>query len=102
MANTQNKPNRSAEEKKERRRREREFQRQLHPWTRRRVTSWALFVVAFVMAVQHLVAHLGYRPVPMNMGQQDILIGWPMAGVLALVGLMTIDPPAKATKDRRR
>ena len=95
------KPREATQEKKERRRREREFRRQLHPWTRRRAISWALFVIALVVAVQHIFAHLGYRPVPMNMGLQDILIGWPMAGVIALVGLMTIDPPADSKRKRR-
>lgn len=77
---------------KERKRQGREIHRQLHPWTRRRVAAWTLFVVAFVIAAQHLLAHLGTRPIPMGMGMQDILIGWPMAGLLAIVGLMIIDP----------
>ena len=93
-----------AADAKERRRKSREINRQLHPWTKRRVAAWILFVIAFVVAVNHIFAHLGDRVVPMGMGTQDLVIGWPMAGLIALAGLMIIDPrePAKKSHGRRK
>lgn len=93
-----------AEEAKERRRKNREINRQLHPWTRRRVAAWILFVIAFIVAVNHIFAHLGDRLVPMGMGTQDLVIGWPMAALIGLAGLLIIDPrePKPAGKDKGR
>jgi hypothetical protein len=36
----------------------------LSNWTRRRVLSWSLFALASIIAIQHLVAHGGFRPIP--------------------------------------
>jgi hypothetical protein len=66
--------------------------RQLSNWTRRRVLSWSLFVLAGVIAVQHVVAHGGFQPLPLSMGWQDILVGYPMAAVLAVAGAIALDP----------
>ena len=66
--------------------------RQLSPWTRRRVLSWSLFGAALVVVDQHLLAHAGWRPIPLSMGWQDLLIGYPTAGILALAGGLTLDP----------
>lgn len=65
---------------------------QMSPWSRRRIASWTLFVLALLVASQHLLAHSGWRPLPMGMGWQDVLLGYPMAGVLAIAGLMALDP----------
>ncbi len=67
----------------------------LNPWTRRRVLCWTLFVLAGVMAVNHLVAHAGTRILPLGMGKQDIFLGYPMAALLALSGLIALDPRPK-------
>lgn len=64
----------------------REAQKQLTQWTPRRLIAWSLFVLAAVIAVQHLLAHAGMRPLPFGMGKQDLLIGYPTAGLLALAG----------------
>jgi len=64
----------------------------LSNWSVRRVTSWSLFALAALIAAQHLVAHAGWRPIPLSMGWQDILIGYPTAGVLLVVGLLALDP----------
>jgi hypothetical protein len=64
----------------------------LSNWSVRRVISWSLFALAPLIAVQHLVAHAGWRPIPLSMGWQDILIGYPTAGVLLVVGLLALDP----------
>lgn len=67
-------------------------EKQVSSWSRRRIASWTLFALAMLVAVQHLVAHGGWRPLPIGMGWQDVLVGYPMAGLLAIAGLMTLDP----------
>lgn len=69
-----------------------EIDRQLSNWTKRRVLSWSLFGLAGLAAVQHLLAHAGWRPIPISMGWQDILIGYPTAIVLAVMGGIALDP----------
>lgn len=66
--------------------------RQLSNWSKRRVLSWSLFALAGVVAIQHLLAHGGFQPIPISMGWQDLLIGYPTAILLAIVGGMTLDP----------
>jgi len=71
---------------------QRELNRQLRGWTPRRITAWSMFGLAVVIGVFHLLAHSGWRPVPLTMGWQDILIGYPMAALLAIAGLFVLDP----------
>ncbi|WP_341241152.1 hypothetical protein [uncultured Nocardioides sp.] len=66
--------------------------KQLSNWSKRRVLSWSLFGLAGLVAIQHLVAHAGFRPLPLSMGWQDILVGYPTAIVLAIVGAIMLDP----------
>ena len=47
-----------------------------------------LWIVAAVMAVAHFFEHAGTFRVMAN-GAQDLLLGWPMAAMLALVGAVT-------------
>lgn len=61
-------------------------------WTKRRVLSWSLFVLAGLVAVQHVLAHGGFRPIPISMGWQDLLLGYPTAIVLAILGGIALDP----------
>lgn len=62
---------------------QREFRKQaILKWT-----AYGLLVVAVAIAAQHLFAHAGYRPIPMTMGQQDLLVGYPTAAVLGMIGL---------------
>ena len=63
-----------------------EAERQLSAWTPRRLATWALFSLAVIVVVQHLVAHAGFRPLPIGMGWQDLLAGYPMAALLAICG----------------
>ena len=72
--------------------RQREIARQLSPWTKRRIAAWSLFGLALIVAVQHMLAHLGLRPIPLSMGWQDIFFGYPMAGALLVVGAIVLDP----------
>ena len=69
-----------------------EVDKQLSGWSKRRIASWSLFGLAALVAVQHLVAHAGWRPIPISMGWQDILIGYPAAIVLAIIGGIVMDP----------
>lgn len=55
---------------------------------RRRALATVLFIVAGVLAVSHVFEHFGAFQV-MSPGLEDLLIGWPMAGALAVVaGIM--------------
>lgn len=69
-----------------------EVDKQLSNWTRRRVLSWSLFSLAGLVALQHVIAHGGFRPVPISMGWQDVLVGYPTAIVLAIIGAIALDP----------
>jgi hypothetical protein len=75
-----------------RRAKKNDVDKQLSNWTTRRILSWSLFGFAGLVAVQHLLAHGGFRPIPMSMGWQDILIGYPTAIGLTLIGALTVDP----------
>lgn len=79
----------------ERARVQREIARQLKGWTRRRILSWTLFLLAAAVALQHLIAHLGWRPLPMSMGWQDLLVGYPAALLIAVLGAIMLDPPSR-------
>lgn len=61
-------------------------------WPGRRVASWTLMLLGVAVAAQHLLAHGGFRPVPLSMGWQDVLIGYPMALLLVIGGAVLIDP----------
>ena len=52
---------------------------------RRHTQAWALWIVAIVMAVAHLFEHAGAVRL-MTPALEDLLIGWPMAGLLAIIG----------------
>lgn len=69
---------------------QKQINRQLSNWSSRRIVAWSLFVLAAVIAVQHLLAHSGWRPFPLTMGWQDLLIGYPMAAFLAIFGLFAL------------
>lgn len=78
--------------------RQREINRQLRVWTPRRILGWSLVAVAIVMAVVHWLAHIGYRPIPLSMGAQDLLLGYPAAGLLGVVAAILLSRPAKKPK----
>lgn len=66
--------------------------RQPATWTRWRVLSWSLFALAGFVATHHLLAHGGFRPIPISIGRQDLLLGYPTVIVLAITGGMALDP----------
>ena len=51
-------------------------------------TARALMTFGVLIAGQHLLAHAGYRPIPMTMGAQDLIVGYPTALLVALAGLL--------------
>lgn len=65
----------------------RELDRQLRGASRRLWITRLLWLAAGVVLVVHLLAHSGWRPIPLTMGWQDLLIGYPMAGALTLAAL---------------
>ena len=69
-----------------------EIDQQLSNWSKRRVLSWSLFTLAGIVAVQHVLAHGGFRPIPISMRWQDLLLGYPMAILLAVAGGIALDP----------
>lgn len=75
--------------------RQKEIDRQLRQWPPRRVASWSLMGLGGLVAVQHLVAHAGTRPLPFSMGWQDLVAGYPMAILLVIVGAMLLDPRSR-------
>ena len=75
-----------------RRARRSDVDRQLSNWTKRRVLSWSLFGAAVLVVAQHLVAHAGWRPLPLSMGWQDVIVGYPSAIILAIAGALALDP----------
>ena len=75
-----------------RRAKKNEIDQQLSNWSKRRVLSWSLFTLAGIVAVQHVLAHGGFRPIPISMGWQDLLLGYPMAILLAVAGGIALDP----------
>ncbi len=52
---------------------------------RRHAIAYAMFTVAAVMAITHVFAHAGSVTV-LAQGWQDLLLGWPMAGMIAISG----------------
>ena len=75
-----------------RRARKNDIGRQLSNWSKRRILSWSLFGLAGLIAVQHVLAHGGFRPISISMGWQDLLIGYPTAIVIAIIGGIALDP----------
>ena len=58
---------------------------------RDRHLTWAsriFMLIGLLIAVQHLVAHAGFRPVPAGMGLQDLVIGYPTAILVFFAGLI--------------
>lgn len=93
----------SAPDERRRRQRQREMNRQLRVWTPRRVAGWFLVALAVVMGVTHWLAHLGWRPIPLAMGWQDLMLGYPAAGFLAVVGsiVLTARGPGSGRRGHR-
>jgi len=68
----------------------RDLDRQLRAVSRRRWVARGLLALAGVVLVIHLLAHSGWRALPIGMGWQDLLVGYPMAGLLVIAGAILI------------
>lgn len=55
-------------------------------WLIRRIVAFSLVGIGAVMAAVHVVVHLGSLQFLPTAGLQDLLTGYPMAGVLAVTG----------------
>lgn len=64
----------------------------------RRAGGSLLVLVGSAMAVAHLIAHLANMRV---VGAMDLLIGFPMAAILVLVGLLLIGIESVQPRSRR-
>lgn len=58
----------------------------------RRLLGWLLVGVGSVMALVHAYTHLAQMRI---IGYQDLLLGYPMAGMLVLAGFMFVGWAAK-------
>lgn len=47
-------------------------------------------MVAIAVALVHWVAHIGYRPMPLTMGAQDLFVGYPAAALLGVVAVVIL------------
>jgi hypothetical protein len=79
----------------------REIARQLNTWTWRRIAAYVLVIVGALVIINHTFMHLGLDWLPMSQGRQDVVAGWPLGGVLAMVGFVIGgQTPSAAKKDR--
>lgn len=54
---------------------------------RRTLAAAALAIAALIVAIQHLLAHAGWRPVPLTMGAQDLFMGYPVAMLIGVAAV---------------
>ncbi|PZS03621.1 MAG: hypothetical protein DLM56_08570 [Pseudonocardiales bacterium] len=66
-----------------------ERRRRYQSWRRRRIATALLLGLAGIVAVSHLLEHLDVLRV-MSPGWQDLLIGYPTAGLIAIVALVVL------------
>jgi hypothetical protein len=66
-------------------------ERKLTPaqYRRRRVLGWGLVGLGVVVFLQHLVSHAGFFTL-VSPGVDDIIAGYPLAGLLALAGAIVL------------
>ncbi|MEP6814390.1 MAG: hypothetical protein ABI873_02430 [Marmoricola sp.] len=81
----------------ERARVQREINRQLRTWTPGRIIAWALVGLGLVVGVNHMFMHLGGQWLPMSQGLQDVLVGYPTAGLLAVAGFVILGQKPSGT-----
>lgn len=83
--------------------RQREIDRQLRVWTPRRILGWAMAGIAVLVAVVHWIAHLGYPLLPLSLGWQDIILGYPVAALLGVAAAVILGsgPPFSRAGPRR-
>lgn len=55
-----------------------------------RLVGWSLAVVGLLMAGAHVIEHLGAYQVMPTLAMRDLLIGYPMAGLLIIAGVVVL------------
>lgn len=58
-------------------------------WDTRRTLGWASIGLGLIVFVQHLFSHMGFFVV-FSGGMDDLLIGYPTAGLMVLVGAFMV------------
>jgi hypothetical protein len=62
------------------------YYRQLY----KRIAGWTLAALGLLVAGSHVVTHLGHFQVLPRVGLQDLVMGYPMAGLLFLGGIVLL------------
>ena len=62
------------------------YYRQLY----RRIAGWVLVSLGLLVGGSHVITHLGYFQVLPSVGWQDLLMGYPMAGLLFVGGIILL------------
>ena len=66
------------------------FTQQYRSWRRRRILAGALIALGVVVVFTHVVVHLGNVQWLPTQGMQDLLTGYPMGGLLVVLGLVVL------------
>lgn len=66
------------------------FTEQYRRWQRRRLLAGALIALGVVVAFTHVFVHLGNVQWLPTTGMQDLLTGYPMGGLLIVLGLIAL------------
>ncbi len=61
----------------------------LAAYRRRRIVGWTLVGLGVVVFTQHLIAHLGFFDL-ISPGWDDLVAGYPMAGLLGVAGAVVL------------
>lgn len=64
-------------------------------WLAWRITGFSLVGIGLAMAASHIIAHLGHLRFLPTSGTQDLLIGFPMAALLVLAGVVLAGRPIR-------
>ncbi|MCA1708808.1 MAG: hypothetical protein LC808_38230 [Actinobacteria bacterium] len=62
------------------------YYRQLY----KRIAGWALVGLGLLVGGSHVITHLGYFQLLPSVGLQDLLMGYPLAGLLILGGIILL------------
>ena len=66
------------------------FAEQYRRWQRRRLLACGLIALGSVVVVTHVFVHLGNIEWLPTTGMQDLLTGYPMGGILIVIGLVLL------------
>ncbi|MGH3775988.1 MAG: hypothetical protein ACRDRR_09695 [Pseudonocardiaceae bacterium] len=56
----------------------------------KRIAGWALVSLGLLVGGSHVITHLGNFQVLPSAGLQDLLMGYPMAGILSIGGIILL------------